>query len=153
MNTRFFDEFDSFRRSVEQLLQNGAWDHRAAAPYPRSFAPAVEIGWTDDHLNLRFILPAVAQEDLDVYIQGNQLVLKGDRRMPNGFGQQEKSFYRLPYGEFERTFDLPNGLDLDLMEAKLHHGVLDVQIPIAASMKPKRIDITSDEPAGALTAV
>ena len=151
MNTRFFDEVDSFRRSVERLLENGSWGHNSD-PYLRAFAPAVETGWTDDYLNMRFVLPAVSQEDLDVSIQGNQLILKGKRRMPGDFGKQEQCFYRLPYGEFERTVDLPNGLNLDHMEARLHHGVLDVRIPVAESMKPKRIEIACDEPSAVLAA-
>lgn len=152
MNTRFFDEVDSFRRSVERLLENGSWGHNSD-PYPqRAFAPTVETGWTDDYLNMRFVLPAVSPEDLDVSIQGNQLVLKGRRRLPIDFGKQEQAFYRLPYGEFERTVDLPNGLNLDHMEARLHHGVLDVRIPVEESMKPKRIEIACDEPSAVLTA-
>jgi HSP20 family protein len=151
MNTRFFDEIDSFRRSVERLLENGSWGHSNDA-YPRPFVPMVETGWTDDYLNMRFVLPAVSQEDLDFSIQGNQLILRGKRRLPSEFGKQEQTFYRLPYGEFERTVDLPNGLNLDLMEARLHHGVLDVRVPVAESMKPKRIEIASDEPSAILAA-
>lgn len=152
MNTRFFDEVDSFRRSVERLLENGSWGHNNNETYPRVFVPTVETGWTDDYLNMRFVLPAVSQEDLDVSIQGNQLILKGQRRMPLDFGKQERSFYRLPYGEFERTVDLPNGLNLEHMEARLHHGVLDVRIPVAESMKPRRIEIACEDPSAVLAA-
>jgi len=151
MNTRFFDEVDSFRRSVERLLENGSWGHNND-PYPRAFAPVVETGWTDDYLNMRFVLPAVSQEDLDVSIQGNQLILKGKRRLPSEFSEQEQAFYRLPYGEFERTVDLPNALNLERMEARLHHGVLDVRIPVAESMKARRIEIACDEPSAVLAA-
>jgi HSP20 family protein len=108
----------------------------------------VETGWTDDHLNLRFVLPGVSAGDLDVTVQGNQLILKGERKIPEGFGKEGAVHFRLPYGQFQRILDLPHGLETDKMEAHLHDGVLDLRIPVAAEVKPKKVSIsiaTGDE--------
>lgn len=143
--TRIFDEMDQFRRSFDRLFENLA----ETAPHATAtsgnewtFTPAVETGWTDDHLNLRFVLPAVKEKDLEVTVQGNQLYIRGERRPPEGFGKESQVYFRLPYGRFERTVDLPAGLNSEKLEAYLHDGVLDVRIPVAAEMKPKKIQIT-----------
>lgn len=55
------------------------------------------------------------------------------RRAPN----------QLTYGKFERTLDLPSGLDVDKLQAHLHEGLLDIRIPIAQAVKPKQIKIAA----------
>jgi HSP20 family molecular chaperone IbpA len=58
----------------------------------------------------------------------------------------------LAYGKFEAVVDLPAGLDLDKMEAHLHEGVLDIQIPLSVAMKPKQIRVSAEEPRRTLAA-
>lgn len=144
LNTRILDELDDFRRSFDRLLENANWSN----PRPRNgdqewvFAPTVETGWTDDHLNLRVVLPAVSEEDVEVTVQGNQLTIRGQRRAPEGFGKEGYIYHRMPYGKFERTIDLPNGLNGEKLQARLHEGVLDIRVPVAETMKPRKITIT-----------
>jgi HSP20 family protein len=155
LNTRFFNEFDELRRSLDRLTENSWWSQPGSNGGNGSdwtFAPSIETGWTDQHLNLRFVMPAVAEKDVDVTIQGNQLLVKGERRAPTDFGNEGQIYNRLPYGKFERAVDLPNGLDRDGMKAQLHHGVLDVRIPIAEAMKPRKIPISAGSKAKAISA-
>lgn len=69
-------------------------------------------------------------------------MVHGERKAPQGFGNEGYTYQRLPYGKFERAVDLPNGLNTDKLEAYLHDGVLDVRIPIEEAMKPRKIEIT-----------
>ena len=74
-----FDELNDFRRSFDQLFENvqTGGRHPQAGTQPEwSFTPAVETGWTDDHLNLRVVLPGVAEKDLKMTIQGNSLIIQ-----------------------------------------------------------------------------
>lgn len=138
---------EQFRRSMDRLFEQTfgpGWASFGATPEP-TFTPAVETGWTDEYLNLRFILPAVTEKDFTVSIQGNQLQLRGERKPPENFGREDAVWHAIPYGKFERVVDLPNGLNLDAVEARLHDGVLDVRIPLAAEVRPRRIPIQAGE--------
>ena len=42
---------------------------------------------------------------------------------------------------FERVVTLPEGLDLDKINAKYENGVLEITAPLAASAQPKRIEV------------
>jgi HSP20 family protein len=108
-----------------------------------TFTPAIESGWTDDHLNMRVVLPAVTQKDVRVSVQGNQLIISGERRAPENFAKDGSLSQQLLYGKFERVLDLPNGLNLDKLQAQLHDGVLDIRIPVAESVKPRQIQIST----------
>jgi HSP20 family protein len=140
----FWDEFSDFRRSFDQLFDSFySASRRAGDQTNMAFAPVVETGWDDDFLNLRVVVPGVRQEELKITVQGSQLVLQGERKVPKELGKETR--LQMPYGTFERTLELPGGLDLDKMQAHLHDGVLDIRIPVASASKPKQIQITAGE--------
>lgn len=137
-----FDELADMRRTFDQIVDSFASTRRIPGERTEwSFTPAVETGWTDDYLNLRVVLPAVSENDVKLTVQGNRLCVQGERRPPEGFGKEGTVYNQMPYGRFERTLELPAGLDMDKLEARLYDGVLDIRIPVAAAVKPKHIPI------------
>lgn len=147
---------DHFRRSVDQLFENfygfpAETGRPSISPGSQwMFTPAVESAWGDTSLNLRAILPGVAQDHLKVTVQTNQLVIEGERKSPEGF--DKSAFTQLTYGKFYTAVTLPAGLDLDKLNCRLHDGVLDIQIPVSEKMKPRQIQIHSGEQRRGITA-
>ena len=139
---------DQFRRSVDQMFDNF---HGQAMPAGSSatgertwtFSPVVESGWNDHHLNLRAILPGVAERDLRVSVQNNQLVIEGERKAPEGF--EKNAFTQLAYGKFYSALTLPTGLDVDHVSCRLANDILEIQVPITEASKPKQIQIQTGE--------
>jgi HSP20 family protein len=136
---------DQFRRSVDHLFTDfyGYPTERQAGNTPErqewAFSPMLETAWDDSALRLRAILPGVRQGDVNVSLQGNQLVITGERKAPEGFGKN--GYTHLTYGKFSTALGLPNGLDVEKVRCELHEGVLDISIPVAESMKPRQIQI------------
>lgn len=149
-----FRELQDMRQKLDRYFGDGAQDaaRQGGAASDWVFLPPVETGWTDERLSLRFVLPAVREKDIDLTVQGNQLVVRGERKAPESFGSDDSTYHRLTYGRFERIVDLPNGLDLEKLEASLHDGVLDVLIPIAEVQKPKKIQISAGKKPKAIAA-
>lgn len=149
MFARVFEEMEQLRRSMDRLFERNfpatsRWG-TSESTSDWAFSVPVETGWTDDHLNLRAILPGVSEKDFSLTVQGNQLHIRGERKRPADFGKEDSVWYTLPYGKFERVLDLPTGLNFEKLEAHLHDGVLDVHIPLAEAVKPKRIEIQVGE--------
>lgn len=146
---------EHFRRTMDQALGDffapSGYRSTTAEGTEWTFTPTVETGWNDDYLNLRVVLPGVGENDVKVNLQGNQLVVEGERTEPKNFANNGGSL-RLPYGKFYRAIDLPNGLDQERIQCRLHDGVLDVQLPIAEAMKPRRIPIEATESRKAIAA-
>jgi HSP20 family protein len=151
LNTVFTNDvrqtLDFFRRSVDQLFDDfyrpeterpAAGNNEAAQ---RTFSPVLETGWDENALHLRAIVPGVAQNDITVNLQGNQLVISGERKAPEGF--VNNGWTQLAYGKFATGVTLPNGLNLDQVKCRLHDGVLDIDIPVAEAMKPRQVPIQS----------
>lgn len=135
---------EDFRRSVDQLFEN--FSTAGSLMTERNdgvFSPAVEAGWTDDQMNLRVVLPGVTRDDLEVRVQGRQLIVEGERKAPENFGKEGFTYTSMPYGKFQGIVSLPDGLDMEQVTCNLHDGVLDIGIPVAESMKPRLIPISS----------
>ncbi len=138
-----WDELSDVRRSFDQVFENFYDSGRRTGKTNSewAFSPAVETGWTDDFLNLRVVLPGVTENDVNLTVQGSTLTIQGERKQPNDFGKEGTIYNQMAYGKFERTLELPSGLDMDKMNAHLHDGLLDIRIPVAQAVKPKQIRI------------
>ena len=140
---------DHFRRSVDQLFENfyGLPAESGRATMQGSgqwmFSPVIETAWGDTTLQLRAILPGIAQQDRKVSVQNNQLILEGERKAPETFKQNAHA--QLAYGKFHTAVTLPNGLNVDKLTCRLQDGILDIQIPMSDQMKPRQIQVQSGE--------
>jgi len=136
---------DQFRRSVDRLFDEAYTPKGEATQYGQewSFSPVVESAWNENEVLLRAIVPGVAEKDVHVNVQGNQLVIQGERRRPESF--DKNSWTQLSYGKFQTALSLPNGLNLDHVSCRLHDGVLDIRIPVSEAMKPRQVQIQTGD--------
>jgi len=146
---------DQFRRSVDHMFDNlYGQSHpnasNASGERTWTFSPVIETGWSENFLNLRAILPGVAEKDVRVSVQNNQLVIEGERKTPEGF--EKNAFTQLAYGTFYATLTLPAGLDPDHVQCRLQNGILEMQVPILEASKPKQIRIQTGEERKAINA-
>lgn len=146
---------DQFRRSVDQMFDNfygqaSPASSSATGERTWTFSPVLESGWSDHCLTLRAILPGVAENDVRVSVQNNQLLIEGERKAPEGF--DKNAFTQLTYGKFYSALTLPTGLDVDHVSCRLRHGILEIQLPITEASKPKQIQIQIGEERKALHA-
>ena len=45
------------------------------------------------------------------------------------------------YGRYEQTLLLPKGTDLDRIAASFNNGVLEITVPLAPAVLPKKIEV------------
>jgi HSP20 family protein len=138
---------DHFRRSVDQLFNtlHSGENRTTGSSYQNSqevvFSPVIESGWNEQELTVRAVVPGVPEKDLRVHLQGNRLVIEGERRAPENW--TKASHTELAYGKFYASLALPQGLNLEKLSCRLHDGVLDITVPVAEQMKPRQIQIES----------
>lgn len=88
-------------------------------------APAVDVFENKDEVLLVADLPGVDADTLRVHVEEERLVIEARR------GDWD----------YRRAFVMPDGIDRDKIVAQLAHGVLRLQLPKAAAVKPRRIDV------------
>jgi HSP20 family molecular chaperone IbpA len=91
-----------------------------AAP---KWEPPVDIFESADELWLFYALPGVAAEQIEVGLEGAELVVRGDRRLPPVAHTTSIRRLELPHGRFERRIALPPGR-YDLIARSVDHGCL-----------------------------
>ena len=107
----------------------------------RTWAPLVDIVENGDDLVISAELPGLEQEDVDISIENNTLVLRGERKRKTEF--VEKDAYRLErtFGAFTRSFTLPKTVDSDRISASYKNGVLELTLPKLEQAKQRKITI------------
>jgi HSP20 family protein len=106
-----------------------------------TFVPPVDV-YEDEHkLVLKLEIPGVNDEDLDIRLENNLLVVKGERKFEKE--EKEENFHRIErrYGSFERSFRLPNTINGDSAEANYDKGILTVSLSKRPEAKPKQIKV------------
>lgn len=80
---------------------------------------------------VRFELAGARAEDLHVWAGAGEVVVRGVRRDPLGDHARRIHQMEIPFGFFERTITLPEPVLADEAEARLHLGLLQVELPVA----------------------
>ncbi len=70
--------------------------------------PPVDIYETQYEFKIMIALPGVAQEHLSIVLEGDYLLIVGQRHLPNST-QAHIRRLEIPYGRFERHIELPAG--------------------------------------------
>ena len=126
-NLRFFE--DSFARLLNEP--------RAGRPW----SPAVDIFETEDELILKADVPEVELKDIDLRVENQTLTLSGERK----FDKEDttKGYHRIErgYGQFTRSFTVPQTVDTEKVEAAYNNGVLTVKLPKKAAAKPRPLEL------------
>ena len=105
------------------------------------FSPSVEVRETQEGLELRADLPGMTEKEVDVSLRGNRLTISGKREHER---KDEKANYYVVergYGEFRRSFALPESFDTTKALAKMTHGVLTVAVPRVAKEEARKLDV------------
>jgi HSP20 family molecular chaperone IbpA len=101
--------------------------------------PPTDILERDDGFHIFMDLPGVAAEDLAIDLEQNELTVRAAGACEVGDSQAVRSEFGPP--SYKRVFTLSDMVDREHIKAVIKDGVLDLFLPKAESMKPRRIEI------------
>jgi len=92
-----------------------------------AWSPAADVYETAEAFVILAELPGVHEDDVEVAVDGDELRLRGERRLP---GPRPESFERLErsYGPFLRTFRFAQDVDPDRVSAHFEDGLLRLEV-------------------------
>jgi len=108
------------------------------------WAPDVDIKETDKEILIKADLPGMKMEDIDVSVDEDQLVIKGERKEEKE--EKDKDYVRVErnYGSFYRSFSIGVPVKSDQVGATYKNGVLEITLPKSEAKKPKKIAIKGE---------
>ena len=107
-----------------------------------SVAPLVDLYENDEELLLVADLPGVTRDGLDIQFHDGVLSLEGRREADREGVNLVRAEYRV--ADFVRHFAVPDGIDVENIDAELASGVLKLKLPKAAALKPRKIEIKAN---------
>ena len=70
------------------------------------------------------------------------MTVKGERKAETEVKEEDYYCCERSYGSFSRSIALPSTVDAKKIEASYENGVLEVSLPKAAEVKPKKISVS-----------
>jgi len=115
----------------------------ASAMSKSGLFPPLNLYDDGESLVVRAEVPGIDAKDLEINATSNSLTVKGERRRSEA--DQQASFHRRErsHGTFSRTLNLPQEIDPDKVQASYKLGVLEILLPKAEAIKPRKIAIKS----------
>ncbi len=127
----YVTRFNPFKemRDLEQRLFGYYPSTSAEQSAISAFKPTVSTREGEFAYHVEVDLPGVKKEDISVDVKENNLIISGERNFKEE--RQETDYYKIEssYGKFERSFALPENVDIENIEATCTDGVLEVVLP------------------------
>ena len=99
--------------------------------------PAVNTIETSEAYLLELALPGWQKDQVDLRVDGELLVVTGELEAA------DVNYRRREFGiaKFEKSFHLPDTVDVDAVNATLDHGILRIELPKVPEAQPVRKQI------------
>jgi len=133
-----FQEMLNLRRTVDRLFDNVGTDHEWAQPM---WGLAVDVVENKDDFIVKASIPGIDPNDIDVSYADGTLTIKGEIKSDNEVKENQYHLRERRYGSFSRSIMLPTKIKGEAIEASYQNGVLNLRLPKAEEVKPKRISI------------
>jgi HSP20 family protein len=125
--------FDDFSSGFPSFTDNGA----------TALMPSMDVTETDKEIEISAELPGLEEKDVQVNVADNLLTIRGEKKAEKEQKDKNHRLVERSYGLFERTLELPDGVNTDAIKASISKGVLKVTVPKPVPAQAKKIDVKS----------
>jgi HSP20 family protein len=108
---------------------------------PSTLTPKMDVTETETEIELTAELPGLEEKDVQINVADGVLTIRGEKKAEKEEKDKDYRLVERSYGAFERSLDLPSGVDPDKIEASIAKGVLTVKVPKPEKAKGKKIDV------------
>lgn len=129
-------KFNSALPSLVEGFINRDFDNFVA---PQFFGnlPAVNVLESQDGFKLEVAAPGYKKEDFKISVQHNVLTVSASQENKTEEVKPKYARREFSFGSFKRTFNLPQTIDGEQINATYSDGILHVTLPKKEEAKPK----------------
>jgi HSP20 family protein len=133
--------FMSLQREIDRLFDDFTSGFPTFGNGKANLLPNMDVTETDKEIEITAELPGLEEKDVQINVADNLLTIRGEKKSEK---EEKEKNYRLverSYGSFERTLELPDGVNADAIKANIAKGVLKVTVPKPAPAQAKKIEV------------
>jgi HSP20 family protein len=131
-------EINSLWNSFDRMFED-SWAMQA--DQPRAYGLALDVAENESAYLVKASVPGIKPEDIEVTLEKNILTISGETRADETINTEEYRLRERRYGTFSRSLRLPVEVVSESIEARYENGVLNLMIPKAEKVKPRKIAI------------
>ena len=107
--------------------------------------PAVDVVESEKAYEVAAELPGMDEKNIEIKVVNGILTMKGEKQEQKEEKKKDYYLQERSFGSFERSFEVPESVDADKIEARFKKGVLTLTLPKKAeAQKPaKKIEVKS----------
>jgi HSP20 family protein len=121
---RMFEGFlGGSRGGLPGLLRSGDFD---------MVSPSIDVRESDKEIRIEAELPGIDEKDVSVTLREGVLSIKGEKKSSREETKDEMHISERSYGSFQRSFRVPDTVDVEKVAANFDKGVLTVTMPKSA---------------------
>jgi HSP20 family protein len=98
--------------------------------------PAVNIKESDEAFHTEMAVPGFSKKDFKIDIEGSYLTISAEKIKESNKSNERYTKKEFESKSFSRTFNLPENVDPDKIEATYQEGILQLIIPKKEKRKP-----------------
>ena len=138
---------DDLHRELLRVFAD-ACTPRAPRPIGKhGYCPPADVFYeaAGDEVVVRFELPGLERDEINLFVERRELLVRGERRFPVA---ESRSYQQveLDYGSFERRIRLGVDIEPDRTVATYDHGILEVRLALApVEATTRQVPITCDD--------
>jgi HSP20 family protein len=95
----------------------------------------------DKRVVVRIEMPGLDKDNLDIEVQGNALIVRGEKHFEREDTDGRYRVLQCAYGSFRRVFPLHTEVEIDQAQATYRNGVLRVELPKSKPSEPRRFTV------------
>jgi HSP20 family protein len=139
-----FRDLEMLQENVNRLFQDtmSTGKGRKEPVSVRSWTPNVDVKSDDDQIVVNVELPGMKKADIDIDLTGDTLTVRGERKFEDEANKDKYVRIESVYGAFQRSFTLGVPVKADQIKASYKEGILEITIPKADEIKPKKVEVT-----------
>ncbi|MGD0186247.1 MAG: Hsp20/alpha crystallin family protein [Roseiarcus sp.] len=140
---RDVDPFEGFRRDFDDLMSDFGRRLPMSWGPPTAFngLAALDVGETKDAVEIATELPGVDEGDVKVSVDGQSIVISGEKKTESERKDKSWQVVERSYGEFRRVVPLTFTPDPATIKATFEKGLLRVTVGKPAEMVAKKVEI------------
>ncbi|WP_276366319.1 Hsp20/alpha crystallin family protein [Chryseolinea sp. H1M3-3] len=94
-----------------------------------SFVPKVDVFETEKAYEIHLAAPGVNKDDFKIDLNENHLTISGERKFAKEKKENNLHVVETQYGNFARSFVLPENIDASKITAAYNNGILEITVP------------------------
>jgi len=113
--------------STDRFFNNDMFD--SGLTFPSQWIPAVNIEEGQKDFKITLSAPGMAKSDFKVNVENDVLTISSEKEEDKKEEGKNWTRREYSYGSFSRSFNLPEGVNSEKIDARYENGILSLTLP------------------------